>query len=312
MPLTHFFCPDSQRISLKQCLTSKGCRLKNRCAPLPFLRRIGYDRKYGGVTPSAAGNGPRLIWGKAVFDYATDPDDRVFAVLGSTIHGRLSEKGITYNVLSEESLTDKDAKGIADLLEEDERIPNQYILTDHKTSGSYAVAKWMGIQIEKNDVPVLDEKGNQVYLKSGPNKGQAKTKKESKTIYIDPKKDLFGVALQVNRYRIFYESYGFKISRMRIFAIPRDGGTFIAKNRGIAKNMYLIELPKIQDSEVLGFYQKLQAEVNQAFDDEWARVCSPWECWDGNRCANYCEIKEDCKDLCKEFNEKWPGQGKER
>jgi len=310
MPLTHFYCPDGQRVSLKQCLSSQGCRMQDRCAPLPFLRKIGYDRKYSGVTPSAAGNGPRLIWGRAVFDYCVDPDDRVFAVLGSTIHGRLAEKGITYNVLSEEKLKDDQAKGIADLLEDDEFIPNQYILTDYKTSGSFAVAKWMGIKIKKVEMPILDEKGKQVYLKSGPNKGKAKTKQESRIERYNPEKNLFGVSLQVNRYRIFYETYGFKISRMRVFAIPRDGGTYIAKNRAIDRNKYLIDLPKLDDTSVMNFYAKLQAEVNQAFEDEYARLCLPWECWDGRRCAAYCEIREDCQELCKEFDEKWPGTGK--
>ncbi len=311
-PLVHFYCPDAQRITVKQCLTPKGCRMSSRCCPLPFLRKIGYDRKYHGVSPSAAGNGPRLIWGKAAFDYCADPNDRVFAVLGTTIHGRMSDLGITHNVLSEEVLKDKDTKGIADLLEEDEFIPGHYILTDYKTSGSFAVAKWMGINIKKTDIPVLDEKGEKVYLRSGKNKGKVKTKQDKTIEYINPEKELFGVSLQVNRYRIFYEQYGFPISKMRIFAIPRDGGTWIAIGRGIVLNKYFIDIPRMNDDEVLGFYKKLQAEVNQAFDEEYARLCAPWECWEGNRCANYCEIKEDCKDICREFDEKWPGTGKER
>lgn len=312
MSLTHFYCPDGKRITVKQCLTPMGCRINNRCAPLPFLRKVSFDRKFEGVSPSAAGNGPRLIWGKAVFDYCSDPNGRVFAVLGTTIHGRMSDRGITHNVLSEEPLRDKEAKGIADLLEQDEYIPGSFILTDYKTSGSFAVAKWKGIKVKKVDIPVLDDKEKQVYFKSGKNKGNPKTKKESRIEHVNPEKELFGVSLQINRYRIFYEQYGFPISRMQIFAIPRDGGTWMATSRAITKNMYLIDIPRMEDDHVLGYYKKLQADVSKAFEDEYARLCEPWENWNGNRCANYCEIKEDCKDLCREFDEKWPGEGKER
>ena len=45
------------------------------------------------------------------------------------------------------------------------------------------------------------------------------------------------VELQLNRYRIFFEEQGFPVSRIQIQAIPRDGGTYIAKNRGIDKLM---------------------------------------------------------------------------
>jgi len=311
MPLTHFYCPDGVRISVTQCLTKKGCRMKDRCCPLPFLRKIGYDRKYTGVSPSAAGNGPRLIGLKATCSYCVDPDDRVFAVLGTTVHGRLAERGITIDVLSEEPLKDKEMQGIADILEEDEYLDNAYILSDYKTSGSFSIAKWLGIKVIKEDVPILDKDGKQVYLKSGPNKGQPKTKKESHIEYVDPGIDIMPVTLQLNRYRIFYERHGFPISKMRIFAIPRDGGTYIAKNRGITFNKNFIPIRRMQDEQVLNYYRKLQAEVSKGFEDEYWRLCQPWECWEGRRCANYCEVASDCQDLCDEFKEKWPGEGKQ-
>lgn len=311
MPLTHFICPDSKRITCKQCLTVRGCRMAKRCAPVPFLRKISYDRKYKGVSPSSAGTGPRNIWLKATCDYAVNPDSRVFAVLGTTVHGRLSDKGITINVLSEEPLSDEQAQGIADLLEEDENINGEFILSDYKTSGSYAIAKWLGIKIDKKDVPVIDPKTDKpAILKSGPNKGNVKTKKESNIIHVNPEKDKRSVTLQLNRYRIFYNNAGFKVSTCQVFAIPRDGNTYIAKNRGIDRNMYTIPVTILPDHEVLDYYAKLQAEVDRAFEDEHARVCQPWECWEGNRCANYCEVCEDCEDLCLEMGEKFPGKGK--
>lgn len=308
MPLTHVLCPDDKRISVKQCLTKGGCRMADRCAPVPFLRKVLFDREYKGISPSAAGNGPRLIWLKATTDYCVAPRDRVFSVLGTSVHGRLSDKGVTVNVLSEEPLSDEQQKGTADLLEEDEQLPGKYILTDYKTSGSYAVAKWLGIKIEKKDVPVIDPKTNKpAILKSGKNKGKVKTKKESRIIHVNPEKDKKGITLQLNRYRIFFEREGFPISKMRVHAIPRDGNTYIAQNRGITENMYIIPVTRMEDSDVLSYYANLQAEVNEAFETEHARICTPWECWNGNRCKNYCEVAEDCYDLCLEMGEDWPG-----
>lgn len=308
MPLTHFYCPDDGRITVKQCLSKGGCRMAARCATVPFLRKISFDRKFTGISPSAAGNGPRYIWLKATTDYCTSPNERVFAVLGTTVHNRLGDKGIIVDVLSEESLSDEQMKGIADILEDDEMIDGKYILSDYKTSGSFAVAKWLGLTIKKTDEPVLDDKGEPIRYKSGKRKGEVKTKQKKEMVYVNPEAGKRPVTLQLNRYRIFYERAGFPVSKLQVMAIPRDGNTFIAKNRGIDKNMYIIPITRMPDHEVLDYYEKLQHEVNMAFEEEYARLCEPWEHWSGNRCNGYCEVAEECQDICLEFKEKWPGK----
>lgn len=293
MPAKWFKCPDGEQIEIADCLKSGGCRMGQRCSTLPYLRMIGYDREWRGVSPSSAGNGPRLMYLKQVVDYAIDPNDRAFAALGTAVHGKLSLQAYTFNVLSEESLNDDQMRGISDVLEADEIQEGWFILSDYKTWGSFKVAKAKGIY--QVDAPVLDDNGNQVVYKTGEKKGQPKTRKETR---IDPgKADLISEEYQLNRYRIFFERLGFKVSRLQIQAIPRDGGTYIAQGRGIDKNIYIIPVKRLDDEKVLGFYDNLKAEVDQAFKDGFARKCNAWECWDGRRCSGFCEVAEACKKM---------------
>ena len=94
--------------------------MKERCATIPFLTLIGYDRKWEGVSPSSAGTGPRQLYLKATTDYAINPKSRTYALLGTAIHEMLAKSGFTKDVLSEEKLSDEQMKGIADCLEVDE------------------------------------------------------------------------------------------------------------------------------------------------------------------------------------------------
>lgn len=295
MPLKNFICPDRNEIKVDDCLNA--CRMPARCATRPYLRLIGYDREWRGVSPSSAGNGPRLLYLKATSGYAVDPQSRVWAAFGTSTHDNLGMHRYSKNVLSEEPLSDESMKGIADVLEPDESISDQYVLTDYKTWGSFKVAKALGLSILTEDEPILDDEGNQVLLKSGKNKGEVKTK-QKKTRLVEPEKaDLRSEELQINRYRMFFEYNGFPISRMQIQAIPRDGGTFIATNRGIEKNLYVIPIKRLHDIDVHRFYLKLQQEVDKAFRYGFIRKCNDWESWEGRRCKGYCEVSEDCKSM---------------
>lgn len=267
---------------------------------------ISYDRKWEGVSPSSAGNGPRMLFLKATTDYAIDPEKRVFAVLGTAIHEMLAKHGFTKDALSEEKLSDEQMKGIADCLEVDETNPKYYVLTDYKSSGSYKVAKWLGIISETHEETILDKEGKPVLLKSGKNKGQPKVRK-NRIISTDPTKiDKREVELQLNRYRIFFEQHGFPVSRTQIQAIPRDGGTYMAKNRGIDKNLYMIPIKRLSNKFVLEFYERLSDEVNKGFKTGYIRQCNNWEAWDNrNRCEKFCEVREACIQMSKDHNERW-------
>ena len=271
--------------------------MSDRCATLPFLNLVGFDREWKGVSPSSAGSGPRSLYLKATKDYTINPSDRVWAAIGIGTHGKLSIHAYTKNALSEEKLSDEEMRGIPDVLEEDEQKEGYYVLSDYKTWGSYKVAKALGLTVKKTDVPILDDNGNAILLKSGKNKGQPKTKVE-KELIIDPTTiDLKSEEFQLNQYRILFEKYNFPISRMQIQAIPRDGGTYIAKSRGIDKNLYIIPIKRLPDEEVKAFYRLLQLEVNEGFDTGFVRICNDWESWDKRRCDGYCEVADHCKQM---------------
>lgn len=304
MPAKFFVCPDQERIEIKACLLK--CRMTSRCATKPFLRLVGFDREYRGVTPSAAGNGPRLIYLKETIDYAIDPQTRVWAAFGTGTHGKLSINEYAKNVLVEEQLSDEKTRGIADVLEDDEENPGYYLLYDYKSWGSFKVSRALGIISEQKEETVIGIDGKPVILKSGPNKGQPKTIKKS-VITQDPTKvDLFAEELQLNRYRIFFEKAGFPVSKMLLQVIPRDGGTYIAKNRGIDRELYLIPIKRLHNKDVLSFYESLATEVLEAFKTDYARLCNMRESWDRKRCVErYCEVVESCKSMSQKAGEKW-------
>lgn len=306
MPGKFFRCPDNEIIEISKCLENNGCRMGERCATRPFLRLVGYDRKWTGVSPSSAGNGPRMLYLKAIVDYVVDPNDRVWAALGTSTHEKLAMHKYANNVLTETPLSDTEMKGIADVLEEDENKPGYFVLSDYKTWGSFKVAKAKGIVSETVEETIIDADGKPVILKSGVNKGQPKTR-QKKVITQDPTKiDLQSEELQINRYRIFFESYGFPVSRMQIQVVSRDGGTYIAENRGITRNLYIIPIKRLLNKEVLEFYRTLAGEVTEAFSKGFIRKCNNWESWDRRRCENgYCEVVEACRDMSAKAGEKW-------
>jgi len=287
MPAKWFICPDEQRIEIDKCLEFGGCRLKNRCAPIAYLRAASFDRKWKGISPSSAGSDARLLWLKATKPYAVKPASRAFSLLGTAVHGKLALHD--YNILAEETLSDEQMQGTADLLERDE-YNEGYILTDYKTFGSYKVARCLGIK--QVTVQIQDENGEPVRFKSGQRKGEIKTKKE---IEIKPEYvDMDAEIMQLNRYRIFFENNGFPVSKMQLFCIVRDGGTRQAKSNMINENIYTIPIPRLDDKKILNFYDELDRKVKAAFEQNDAPRCSTELSWDGRRCKSFCEVSEYC------------------
>ena len=292
-------------IEIAKCLENNGCRMKKRCGTRPFLRLISYDRTWDGVSPSSAGNGPRLLYLKATVQYVIAPNDRVWAAFGTSTHEKLSMHAYSHNVLTETKLKDADMKGAADVLEEDEEREGFYVLTDYKNFGSYKVAKSLGIVTMVEEETILDKEGKPVILKTGKNKGSPKTR-QKRIIKQDPTAiDLKAEELQLNRYRIFFESYGFPISRMQLQIMARDGGTYVAKNRGIDRNLYVIPIRRLTNKEVLDHYKVLADETMRAFKDGYIRKCNMWESWERRRCDSFCEVVDACKQMSKDNNEKW-------
>jgi hypothetical protein len=231
-----------------------------------------------------AGNGARQIWLKATREYAVDPIQRVWAVLGTGTHSNLARLEYGEGTLQE---TEFDI-GTADLLEPDEQNPGSYVLTDGKIWGSFKVAKSLGIK-------TVDVNTGE-YFKTGAKAGQQKTRKE--IIYDPTIIDLRSEQYQLSSYAYKFQDKGYPISRMQLMIIVRDGGTAIAKGRGIDLSLYLLPLELISRDEVYSYYGSLEETVLRAFKGEIPPMCSPYESWDGRRCSEqYCDVYNHCKEL---------------
>ncbi len=283
MPLRNFICPDGGFITPKDCLREGGCRCRNRCATRNYLHLASSERKWTGK-PSTT----QLIQGtlyaflKLTKPYDISPDSVAFRVNGTLVHTKLENNDDELSRV-EETFSDENISGISDVIEEENGI---LTLWDYKTSGSFKVAKALGWHI-------VEVETGEVY-KSGKNKGQLKKIKELRQ---DPEFiDVRDWALQLNFYRILAEKkLGKKISRLRVQAIVRDGGTYIARGRGIVRNVYPIDIPIIPDDEVKAYFESKRIALLKALEQGyWDRVCSAQENWDGVKCARYCEVAEYC------------------
>lgn len=93
-------------------------------------------------------NPTRLEYLKLTKDYAIDPTDRAFALLGTRHHKRLELVAKKIEGLIAEKKLDSDEvqkhSGILDLLEPDELQDGYYKLIDYKSWGSFMVALILG------------------------------------------------------------------------------------------------------------------------------------------------------------------------
>ncbi len=118
-PLKSFICPDGVMRQTSDCL-AQCPRKEGRCLSLPTLTELGNAREWTG-TPSTTQllNPTRLEYLKIVHDYAIDPFERAFALLGTRHHRRLElvAKRIEGLYAEKKLGLDKDISGVLDLLE---------------------------------------------------------------------------------------------------------------------------------------------------------------------------------------------------
>lgn len=285
MPLKHFLCPDNQKILTTACLSEGGCRMGNRCASRSYLKLAASDRPWTG-RPSTTQliSGTLQAFLKLTTEYSISPDSRAFMITGTKGHSALEAQGDEYSILEERfDGEDVDITGIADILE----IENgKNILIDTKVSGSFKVAKVLGFFVD-------DEDTGEVF-KTGKKKGQPKTRKILKRD--DSKRDRRDWELQTSKYAIEFERKGFRVDEIRIQAIVRDGNTFIARSRGVFRNVYFFRINRIPDVEVLAYFEKKRVSLLKALAQGfWNDICTAVENWDGLKCQRYCEVAEFCK-----------------
>lgn len=281
MPMTRFICPDGQETTIKACFES--CRMGSRCATLPTLQEIGKTREWKGV-PSTTQllKGTREAYLEIITEFAASPDSFAFALVGSKAHAKL-ERGDAAGHLLEERLTEDEISGQFDLYDGETKT-----LFDYKTSGSYKVAKALGLEKIATEIET-----GEVY-KTGERKGQQKTRKEYRFEKGEP--DMADWIMQLNHYRLLLEGAGFPVGRMVIQCVTRDGGTFTAKSRGIDRNIYLIDVPRLPDDEVRSYFESKRDSLLFCLEvREIPAPCTIDENWQGRKCADYCHVWKDCE-----------------
>jgi hypothetical protein len=230
-------------------------------------------------------NGTMCAYLRLTENYAISPDGRAFMIHGTVGHGKLEDAGGSDELSElEMKFTEGDISGISDGIETEN---GKSILYDTKTSGSFKVAKALGFHVVK-------EETGEVY-KSGKRKGEAKTINVLKRD--DAMIDRLEWELQVNKYRMDYEKLTEKkIDELRIQCIVRDGNTYIARSRGVFRNIYYFKLDMLDDVVVAEYFEKKKQALFQAIQQGlWNDVCTAKENWDGLKCQSYCEVAEFCK-----------------
>lgn len=253
---------------------------------LPTLRAVAasLNRGLAGFTVTELLEGTRAAYLKKTADYSVDPQARLTALLGTGLHAAL--EGHAYgDISSEVRLYGEYCSGKYDLygavLDEDDAV-----LADIKTVNAAKLSRALGFY--KADVPCTGD-----YFKSGPRKGQQKTKKEWRT---DGVHHIIDWAVQLNAYRILLEAEGQPVSRMVVQAIVRDWGARATSEQNLDRAAYIISVPKISDrwiSRYLGFKAvMLEMALKHGITPS---PCRPRERWSGDRkCLEFCDVADYC------------------
>ena len=103
------------------------------------------------------------------------------------------------------------------------------------------------------------------------------------------------IAMQTNAYRLMIEEAGFPVEQIYVAAVPRDGGTWMAKKRGVAEEIYMIPMPMMDLEEVKDFYRKKTEALKLACSTgKVPDFCDEHERWEGRRCKGYCGVVHNC------------------
>src|ERR1043165_7936573 len=137
MPATRFICPDGVEIPIQSCYLK--CRMEHRCLTQATLRAIGgsgESHAWDGVPHvTSLMNGQMYEYLRHTVDYAVDPRDSAFALLGTQVHAKLETAA---GGLGEIKRRTSWVQGTTDSVEVED---GEYTLNDYKTWGSYRVAR---------------------------------------------------------------------------------------------------------------------------------------------------------------------------
>ncbi len=255
MPLKGFYCPDGQKIAKEDCFTQ--CRMGSRCRSLKYLSSAGYDRPFTGTfSTTQLINPTRMAYLKITTDYYVEPNDRAFAILGTSAHARLDLFAKRMDLVSELRIKNGDIAGILDALEPDDNQPDCFKLIDSKTWGSYAVQKTVQTDttLQLNHYKYLAE-------------------------HDDALSNAIGRPI--------------KIVKLLVEVIVRDGGTWIAKDRKVSDKVTFIEIPIMDEGKVVEYFARKKSALQNALDiHTLPPVCD--DTWNWRRCKAFCDHWREC------------------
>lgn len=285
MTLEGFYCPDGEPISVEDCL--KSCRLGDRCQEEPDLYLMAQEREWAGIASTTQLlNGTMYEFLRLTQPYYVDPDSRAFMLQGTKHHKALEDVAKELGLAAEIPLSiDRD---IFDLLVWKGKT---LCLVDRKMWGSFRVAKALGI-VEVGKEPSPD---GATYKSSGKWGKEGNPKMVPKFEARPDQADNLEATLQLNRYRVMLKELGLNVGEMYLRVLVRDGGLYIAKNRGVYKNTYKISVEILPDEDVIAYFNHKNLCLIQALGQgHWELPCTPSESWDGIRCESYCDVWNYC------------------
>jgi len=284
MPAVGFKYPDGELITFKEVFEEEKLDLKKMGIVMPMLRELAKQRdpdRKPSVTECLTGTCESYL--KRKKDYYIDPQQHAFALAGTLHHARLEDNAEEES--AEVSLEGMDITGIVDLYDEE-----SYSLIDYKNAGSFKVSQALGLDFYLEDDPT-----GAVYLRNGK-WGKKGEPKKVKRFWPNPEKvDLGDWEWQINCYRYMLQKQGKTVLNMYVQITVRDGGIQAARDRGVDKNIYLIEVPFIHDDHIIErFTSKRDLLVEALKLDKLPEKCSEEETWGGKKCEYYCDARELC------------------
>ena len=283
MPKLGFKYPDGTKVSLND-VRERKVDIEKMGVALPTLLHMSEQRdsnRKPSTTELLIGTCQAYL--QRTVDYYENPQDNAFSLAGTIHHSKLEDFAVS-GMEAELKLEYKGITGILDLYDKETRT-----LIDYKNTGSYKASQILGIQSSEK----LSE--TEVYKKNG-RWGKAGTPKKIKVFYQDKGTANFGDWLwQLNFYRLMLEKSGNPVDKMCIQMTIRDGGIMVATSRGVYKNIYLVDVPFI-NNEVLEerFLDKKEKLLKSLENKEMPSMCSAEETWNGNKCKNYCTVRDFC------------------
>jgi len=91
------------------------------------------------------------------------------------------------------------------------------------------------------------------------------------------------------------EKNGYPVDKILIQITVRDGGLQVARERGVDRNIYLLEVPIIHKDHVTNkFLEKRDALEFALKESIMPEMCNKEETWGGVKCKSYCPVSEAC------------------